>query len=174
VRRDEEGLECGRSIAVPDQPLDAGDVEARTPQEHQWKEQFSLPARKKPGETWSPVGWLPRADDQSIGDVRIEVDLVRVGVVGVVLCHPPAEAKADQPVGDRHPQNPIGSTRAHHLLVPGIVSDESKLREHDTKKCRDTKRAPRITKREHSGPSGAIREGGEDEPHAVATCLAPQ
>ena len=70
------------------------------------KEQRGLVPRQ-PGRRASPRGCLGRVEHENAGQhVRISLEVVRVGVMGVVLVDPPAVAESVQQVGVQQAEQP--------------------------------------------------------------------
>src|SRR5689334_24165175 len=60
-------------------------------------------------------------------DVGVVALLVRVGVVPVVLVHPPTETQPDRQVAIQQSDDVVGPRRSGDLSVPGLVADEAEL-----------------------------------------------
>jgi hypothetical protein len=76
-------------------------------------------------------------------DVRVTADVVGVGVVAVVFVDPPAVAQPDQQVRAQQAQQVVVAPGTEHLPMPGVVTEEADLDEHDRQERRDHQLPPR-------------------------------
>ncbi len=90
-------------------------------------------------------------------------ELVGMGVMGIVLGHPPAEAHSDQPVPDPQPEQAIGPPGLEDLPVARIVTEEAELGGDDPEEHRDAERGPRVAEEEEPDPSRDERGDREDD-----------
>jgi hypothetical protein len=75
-----------------------------------------------------PAAGLTSGEGQRSGfDVGVLALLVRVGVVTVVLVHPPTETQPDRQVAIQQSDELVGPRRSGDLSVPGLVADEADL-----------------------------------------------
>jgi hypothetical protein len=61
-------------------------------------------------------------------DVRIGLEVVRMGVVGVVLVDPPAVAESVQQVGVQQAEQRGRHAPPGYLVVAGVMAEEADLR----------------------------------------------
>ena len=159
VQRQEGALHDGGTVACPDEPLHAQDVDARAAQDHEGEEQGGTPTihgtgQATPGDTRSVDRRRAR---RTVADVGVTTHLVGVGVVRAVLRHPPAEAHSDQEIADGETQEPVGPAGAEHLLVAGVVAHEAELGEHEPEERGDGECDPGIAEQDQPGEPGAER-----------------
>src|SRR4029450_2689155 len=84
---------------------------------------------QQPDQPVPGVGLVGGEGQGGDADVGVQVLVVGVGVVGVVLGDPPAEADPDRQVGVDQPDPVVGPAGAEQLAVAGVVADEGELGE---------------------------------------------
>ncbi len=169
VYRQEGTLHSGRTISLTDQPLDAQHIDARAAQDHEREEQGGAPTLHQ-GDRPAPdvLAVMSRCRvEPAIAHVGVTPRLIGVRVMGAVLRDPPAEAHPDQHVADRKPEQPVGPAGAKDLLVPGVMTDEAQLGEHQSKKGGDAERGPGVAEQHQPGEPGAERCNGQRDLEAV-------
>src|SRR5215216_8023147 len=115
---------------APDDGLGAGQVQVGCFQQQQGEEQPALVAGNQPDQPMLGAGLVGGEGQGGDADVGVQVLVVGVGVVGVVLVHPPVEAHPDQQVGVDQADQVVGPAGAEQLAVAGVVADEGQLGEH--------------------------------------------
>ena len=100
-------------------------------------------------------------------DVGVAAPLVGVGMVGVVLGNPPAEAQPGQRVAHGEAEQAVAAACPEHLVVPGVMADEAQLGEHDPQQRGDGQGRPRVTGDHQQRPSGGKRQDRHGDLHPV-------
>ena len=169
---EERTLEGRRSVALTDQSLNAQHVDARAAQDHERKEQRSLPFRH---EARRPA---PRCDlpvsvrhGDAFADVGVAPYFVGMRVMRAVLGDPPAEAHADQHVPHREPEESVQLPGAEDLMMAGVVSDESQLGERQAQEAGNEEGPPGAPDQDQCGESQ--REGGDGDGDHDAVITEP-
>ena len=112
-------------------------------------------------------GLLRREREDLEVDVRVRVDLVRVGVVARVLALPPAVAQADEQVGQHEGRPVVGAPVGEDLAVRGVVSQERDLREDHGGGEGDGDLPPGVAHQDDRGDQAEDGDDGGGEPHGV-------
>ena len=100
-------------------------------------------------------------------DVRIPADLIGIGVMSIVLRHPPAKADSGQYIPHDQSHQPIGTMGTEDLLVTGIMPDKGHLGEQHPEQDSDPERGPRIADNEERDPACDEYRTGQADLHAV-------
>jgi hypothetical protein len=88
-----------------------------------------------------------------------------MGMVGVVLVNPPAEAQPDEHVSYGEAEQ----ASAEHLVVPRIMADEAELGEDDPRQCGDGEGRPGVADDNEQDPSS---QEGEDRQGDLQSVVA--
>src|SRR5215211_6257143 len=97
--QEQQPLDGVGSARAPDDGLGAGQVQVGCFQQQQGEEQPALVAGDEADQPMLGAGLVGGEGQGGDADVGVQVLVVGVGVVGVVLVHPPVEAHPDQQVG---------------------------------------------------------------------------
>ena len=117
---------------------------------------------------------LPRVDDRAWPDVRIGVHLVGVGVVAVVLAHPPAVAHTQQGVPGQEPDSVVEPGAREHLVVPGVVQLEPELARNPAQGHRVENQQPWVVHDGEEKQAGRQHQRVGDDNHRVVARLLPE
>src|SRR5689334_16792501 len=111
------------------QPCQARDAQVEALKGEQREEQCRLVTRYGAGQPAGAAGGVVSGKRQdALADVGIVILLVRVGVMAVVLVHPPPEAQAGKQIASNKADPGVAATGSGHLLVSGVVTEERDLR----------------------------------------------
>src|SRR5258708_1263321 len=86
----------------------------------------------------------------------------------VVLAHPPAEAEADAEVTEQNAKDVATPPGRADLPVPGIVAEESELRENNSQEDCHCELPPRIAHQHEGGPASGQQPYRQRNPAGVA------
>jgi hypothetical protein len=100
-------------------------------------------------------------------DVGVELFVVGVGVVGVVLGDPPAEADPDQQVAVEEPGQVVGPAATEDLAVAGVVADEGQLGGHHGQVDGGEQLPPGVTQEKENHQAGGEECQVEADPGRV-------
>ena len=154
MQRDERGFYRRGVVSLPQEPLDPEYVHTPASQQHEGEEERRLPACQPRRERAAPVSRRVRpGQGDSCADIGVAAHLVGMGMVGVVLVNPPAEAQPDEHVSHGEAEQAIAPACAEHLVVPRIMADEAKLGDDDPRPCGDGEGRPRVADDNDQDPS---------------------
>ncbi len=120
----QQGGQGSLSDGLLPQVLEAGDLQGDAFEEQHREEQPGLVAGEPAGEALALRRLLLGPDEGADADVRILVDVVRVGVVAYVLVVPPRLVHAEQEVGVDQADRPAHPPVTGYLGMTGVVPDE--------------------------------------------------
>jgi len=144
-------------VAVTAQGPDAFEVQVKSLQHQQRKEQPRLPAGDEPAKTAGARGDLLGGEGQHpVTDVGVVIFLVGVCVMPVVLANPPAVAKTNQQIPNEPAEQVIRTACGEHLLVTAVVTEERDLGERDTENDGRDALQPRIPDPDDGRPAGRV------------------
>ncbi len=153
--------------SLPRQPGDAVHVQAHGLQKQQRKEVPGLITHNRLAEA-APSGGRLHGEGQRPGaHIGVPVRVVRVGVVPVVLVHPPAVAQPDQGIGVYHADHRVGPGTGPDLAVRRIVPDEPHLREHDGQVGRHRQLPPGVAQQGEGDHADDQSQGRRGDFHRV-------
>ena len=153
---------------------DAGHVQADRFQQQHREEQVGLKTERQPGQPRGLAGLGFGEGQHAYHDVGVRAFLVGVGMVAVVLADPPAVAQPNAQVAEQDADDVVGLTGAEDLAVPGVVTQEPDLREHDGQERGHGQLPPRVTDHgEGCPPGGQQHDGGTDLPPCSTAGAAP-
>src|SRR4029450_7322939 len=109
---------------------------------------------QQPDQPVPGVGLVGGEGQGGDADVGVQVLVVGVGVVGVVLGDPPAEADPDRQVGVQQPDPVVGPPGPEQLAVAGVVADEGQLGEPHRQIGGDGQLPPRLAEHGEDRPAG--------------------
>jgi hypothetical protein len=93
----------------------------------------------------------------------------------VVLGHPPAVAQPDAEVAVQDADDVIGLPGPEDLPVPGIVTQEADLGEHDGQVSGHGQLPPRVADQDEGGPPAGQQRGRDaDLPRVIARAAVQQ
>jgi hypothetical protein len=164
VGQEQQSLADGASL---DHGASTADVQVPRLQQQQGEEGAGLVLRDPPEGPALLRGLDVRPSEDVACDVGILPDLVRCAVMPVVLVHPPPVAQPDTEGGECQAEAIVGAARTKHLLVTGIVAEESDLREHDGEQHRKPQLPPRVPDGDHADHPGDRQRGQQPEARRV-------
>ena len=143
-------------------------------QQQQREEQPGLVAGEQPDQPVPGAGLAVGEGQRGDADVGVQVLVVGVGVVGVVLGDPPAEADPDQQVGVQQADPVVGGSGAGDLAVAGVVADKGELGEHHRQVGGGDQLPPGVPDDGEGGPAGGQQGQVEADPGGVPAAPALQ
>src|SRR5215216_7218402 len=157
---------------APDDGLGAGQVQVGCFQQQQGEEQPALVAGNQPDQPMLGAGLVGGEGQGGDADVGVQVLVVGVGVVGVVLGDPPAEADPGEQVGVEQAHLVVGAAGAEELAVAGVVAEEGELGEDHRQVGGGEQLPPGVAQDDEGGPAGGEQGQVEADPGRVPAASA--
>jgi hypothetical protein len=146
------------------QSPDAGHVDAeRLAYQHREEQKCLLPANN-PEYSAAETCLASRHRQGAHHDVRVSTSGIRVRVVTVVLCHPPAEAEADAEVTQQDAQNVAQPPGRAELPVASLMADKADLGEHHGEEYGHRELPPGVPHQPDRDPPDCQQSQGDGDP----------
>jgi hypothetical protein len=174
VSHQQQPLDGVGPARAPQDGLDAGQVQVGRFQQQQGEEQPGLVAGDEADQPVFGVGLVGGESERGDADVGVQVFVVGVGVVAVVLGHPPVEAHPAEQVGVQQADPVVGPPGPEDLPVPGVVADEGDLGEDDRQEGSRGQLPPRLPDDGEGDPPGGQQGQVETDPGPIPAPPAVQ